>query len=454
MIEGLIHSVTTRIQTTFHSSTKKDRIILAIAGLAVLISLPFLIAFVRRLSGRISTPSIEDKSSENRSPAVERDPEQYQLDQPIDFQPYQLSLKTLTGQTLTLLIDKNETLLSFVSRATAQAAERDPGFLGCSYFDDLQLICAGKVLNTPATEYISMVELDKKYEFIKLATLHFVMRPRSDEFVSKCVASLKEEQRRISEVLSSIEWYKDPRQCLQEFRLALHSYCDRIVRGVDKADLKGLQTLISAFGGITIRNNDDEVKRYSRFLFECVSNVQAQFLQSYDGLIYLCRIGAQLLPAPEKVPPLQDRFGVIFQKWKPLYLFKDFYEFAKYCNYFDVMVDFPQLSDESGQALPSSNTRAISSIPDGVKAEAVHQALLYLEGENVSGYLTTNPFDLQRAANFLQIPRLQFLCEIQLIENLRDDRLEKKDIPEDLTAIKLEMPRFYRALALKGWLPR
>lgn len=445
MIEGLINSATTRIQTTFHSWTKKEKIILAIAGLAALISLPFLLMAFRRRRD-VSADGIDDKDAQNKANSVGVSGVTGKTAEG-DFKPFQVGLRISNSSVPLDIQVKDETVLSFVKRAVQEAAQREPQFSDASYFDEVYLICNGEVINTPAMEHFSMAELNQKYQLGKTTSqMHLVLHPRDSRFFQECSATLNVFQGKFQPALScTID--EDPRKTVIQFREGLHDFCKKVSQASQGEEtVHSLALLISCFITVIQSTFDGDVKEYFQTLLKSVANIDAQFIEHSNGLADALLQRSYLLPLPKKVPLSDQKFTVTIQNAPSG--FKSSEELRTHCKLFDLMMEFPQSYDVS----ISSNSLVVKSVPSNLGLAAINNALFFLQGGNVGDYLSRAPFDLQRAASFLQIPYLQLICERQLILDLSEGRLQRSAIPKDTGSMKLEMPHFYRALELNGWL--
>lgn len=352
----------------------------------------------------------------------------------------------LRGGGFNLEIKGEERVLDFVSRVHERAVREGLSNSNYSYFDDVKIIYGGNYLNTPSTEYVLMNALDSKYKFSHITCLFLVYKESSSPNNDKLSMPLLRHKKAITTVFTGINWSDtDHRGNLLQFRTALHSYCDRILRKkLDQANSTELEALISIFGKIIQEEEAMEVKTYFSDLLESVSNVYALFQKSYRALLQQVENTIRLLPAP--IQCSSTNYKVIFNE--KTYSFGSLGILASHSGYFDIMQNYQDIS----QLPPSGNTGAanqyqINSVPEDIKPEALHHALRYLEGQPISiAYLSQSPLDLQHAAIYLGIPRLVLLCEKCLIEKLECGEIDKETI--NLERVKVEMPHFYQALEI------
>ena len=121
MVNSLNRSECQRAISAFCPSSQQQRVILAIAGLVCLISLPFLRPALTRAWNFMKSIcfSVSDKKEPKDNIPKGRVGSSFTAltsnVQKTDFKPYSLFVKTLTGQTLTIkLIVGEERLLDFV----------------------------------------------------------------------------------------------------------------------------------------------------------------------------------------------------------------------------------------------------------------------------------------------------------------------------------------------------
>jgi hypothetical protein len=449
MIPGVTHFSGAQQGTAFFPVSKPYKVVLVIAGLACLMALPFLRSwFSAGWKWVCSAKPTPDPTHNKVEKAVAGSTGLLQGESAtgvkIPFTPYSLSVKVMQNCSVYQIYAEreSETLVDLMSKAFQLVVQGDPQYTHWSYFDDVRIFIQGQLFNTPATEYIPVAELPHKWKFHHQNSIPLILDQKTEEEVQRIVTALREHQGRIKEVFPGMEWSCSGREVLQQFRAALHSYCNRIYRGkVDQANAQGLLTLHEVFAGIIEKSSTPEVKKYFNGLLTSVSNVYARYLTSYKALQDELMARMARLPAPTPSSVNQFKVSLVGKE----YQFSSLEDVARHANYFDMWREGINmgLEENNGQI----------QVPDNLTKYSVQLALRYLQGENIQNELPSFPFTLHAAAEFLGIPRLALVCEVYLISALEANKIEKNTVKmHNVDRIKSEMPHFYKALDIKGWL--
>lgn len=432
--------------------SSKQRQIFVVGSIVFLISLPFLRPLAKQIGQYIwsdKSPKTPNSSTSQTTLQFAQSSSAFRSKIPITgssepFTPYQLTLKVLRGTTFKIDIENpNENLLNFTSRALSKATSNKDSLENISYYDDARIIIAGKVWNTTELEYISMHELCQEYKFLYLATIYFHINPMEDAEVKALANQLLVYKDEISKIFNGLDFTTQPREILQQFRAVLHSYCDRIFRGkLDTASSGDLQSLQETLIRIVESAPDSKVRKYFNGLLASVSNVYAQFQDSFKALWEGIENRIHLMPEPEKPTATPNSISIGNQTFH--FSLEDN---AKHAIFFDSMKEFGPILQEG------SSSWNFNHKPDEVQDIDLSDAMQYLSGNDIKQTVKDRPLLLSRAAIYLGIPRLVLMCEVELIKGVEKDHLKQDHFKQiSLERIRIEMPHLYKAFDMKGWL--
>jgi hypothetical protein len=338
------------------------------------------------------------------------------------------------------LEDPQETMVSITSKIAAKAEEQ--GLKNFSYFDDIMLIYKGKFLNAPGTEYMRVCEIQNMYS-IDDFRVQVVIRNKNDQKIEK-----------ISQAISKNEIFGklfvpdcDHRNYINYVRTTLHSYCDRILRRkLDEASLNTLDQYSKGILQILKKYpHDSDIQEYFNALRKSMTIVTACYLKSFEAVEGHIQSQIQTHCAPSKTTTAAFTFSVAEKSYR----FKSLEEVIKHSQYFSLVREYYTL-DQVEKV--SEGHFSLKDIPDvGMNPTAFDSALRYLQGEEIDAYTQDHPWELHSAALFLQIPLLQLRCELQLLQDLKNNKLSPKSLPKALDTIKFEMPCLYKGMDIKRW---
>ncbi len=356
---------------------------------------------------------------------------------------FQMFLKTLTGKTITTELISTQTLIDFVSNVT-QKLNPQSNPMGPSYHG-VWIIVMGKILNTAAAEYLTMGELNDYYQFQKINTLHIILNKMNPDAVSTCYSLLQKQKEAINQICffdGEVREAEDKEKALQTFQTAIHSYCDRIMRGkFSTASNPALETLKTMFSTIIseLPEKATSIKKYFNSLLDKVSIASTLFQKSYDSLLQEIDKKIKTMPYPTRESG--SSFSVRLKNC--FYPFSSLDTLAQHSDYFNA---FKHMNPSLNCIIDAGTDQRID---EGICA-ALKSALSYLQGNAID---LSEPYSLLQAALFLQIPRLVLMCEKALIEAVQDDpaNINMQDFTDsDLRLLKVQAPYFYQALNLAG----
>lgn len=405
------------------------KIILGIAGVAFLIiALPFLKSRIPTLLGRVTFDKAKPKT-------------------PIgNWRPVTAFFKTPFRTTIYYeFADPNKTVADIVSEITDKALKDRPNADNIFYLEDTRLFCGGKIINPPGTEYMFAHEFIQTYKLPVNSVQLIFRQSRDNQAVEKISRALKDDKE-LSQLCKGCD---TPLVTIQLFRVQLHSYCDRIFRG--KFDLASLDQLKKFDEGLlrVLKKypRDQKIQEYFNGLRASLAVVLAWYLESFEAIEQHIQSQLKTLTAPSKAKAPTFTFTVAGTN----YAFDSLQEVIKHSQYFDIIQEFFILDSTSVQKV-SDNHFSLGKIPDvGVDPTAFDFALQYLQGVEIQDYIQSHPWEVHSAALFLQISRLLLLCEKQLLQDLKNNKLKPNSLPKPLDNIKFEMPCLYKGMEMKGW---
>lgn len=357
--------------------------------------------------------------------------------------PTSFFLKTLIGETIVIEAKPEHTLLEFITAINQKLSEMQNHHT--SYFD-FKIIATGKQLNTPATEYLTMGELNERYKLYGMACLHLISRIRVPEDTITLYSILSSEHARFGKICffdDQLTKVEEQAIALQNFQVAVHSYCDRIMRKkfttTDESELKQLKDVFSVIIQ-DAQGKSRHVENYLNYLLDKVSIASIVFQNSFADLLKNLEEKMYTLPRPG--PTIMTGF-VVNLEGKPYY-FDSLERLAHLSHYFNAFKEM-QTSPTVECTINVDNNRDIQFI------QSLEVALLYLQAKGSIN--DVNAYETLKAANFLQIPRLVLVCERALIIAIKNNQIDFKATDftvDDLKLLQLVAPYFYRALQIKG----
>jgi hypothetical protein len=418
------------------------KVFLGIVGLAFLISLPFLASRLQSLRGRIT--SINKDKPKTSAPLQQTPVTAIKPRTPVqNWQPMQLYFKTLTGLIITYHFENpHELWIDIISQITNKCVEKRVRIGNASYFD-VRITLADKHINTPATDYMLAHEFINTYQPHEVKSIQIVFPNQNRQEIENISRALKEDP-----VLSTLcQGVCDPLETVQLFRTSFHTYCNHILRGkvehASRSDLKkydeGLLRIIQKYP------RDQKIQEYFTGLRASLAVVLSWYLQSFEAAEQHIQSQITTYSAPTESIFSSFTFTVVGKNYR----FKSLEEVIKHAQYFSLVQEYYTLNQVEKVSEGHFSLKEIPNI--GMDPIAFDFALRYLQGEEIGDYIQDHPWELHSAALFLQIPLLLLRCEWQLLQDLKNNKLDPNSLPKPLDTIKFEMPCLYKGMDIKGW---
>lgn len=351
---------------------------------------------------RTSSPSTDLVESAERSSAIHFQPLiQSEVEQEENLYVF---CKTLTGRSIPLIARHSETLREVMIKLVNKLHKAGEDI---ENWNDIHLICAGRVVNRGDNLARTMQELNAIYEFRSLACLHLVNMKINPEM--SLILGTKIWEMRLPSDFAYLQ-HIEAQDVFTSFQTAFLSYCDRILRNkFDQADMETLNIFQSELR-LAVTDLEKRAALRFEFLLELVETCRKKFEISIIGRIndLIKRLKDELNDLG--VPAREDSNFVRVSNGESLV-----YQIPrcnlKYSSYLTSFYDFSGESDalQLKEVSPTLDIM-LRYLAGSVSEEKLIQYFSQLQPERLSDFLSE--------ATFYGMHRIELLVECYLIEQI------------------------------------